>query len=83
MTTSKKPRKSPPPSATTQPTGLAVKGDEAKARIIDNLTTTVIAVPLLRMMEKESAHHLDVAWQYFKKKPDKDNPAAATRVNKG
>ena len=55
MTTSKKPRKSPPPSATTQPTGLAVKGDEAKARIIDNLTTTVIAVPLLRMMEKESA----------------------------
>ena len=34
------------------------------------------------LMEKESAHHLDVAWQYFKKKPDKDNPAAATRVNK-
>ena len=34
------------------------------------------------LMEKESAHHLDVAWQYFKKKPDKANPEAATRTNK-
>ena len=34
------------------------------------------------LMEKESAHHLDVAWQYFKKKPDKSNPEAATRTNK-
>lgn len=34
------------------------------------------------IMEKESAHHLDVAWQYFKKKVDKSNPDAATRVNK-
>lgn len=34
------------------------------------------------LMEKESAHHLDVAWQYFKKKPDKSDPEAAVRVNK-
>ena len=25
------------------------------------------------LMEKESMHHLDVAWQYFKKKQDKEN----------
>jgi tetratricopeptide (TPR) repeat protein len=34
------------------------------------------------LMEKESAHHLDVAWQYFKKKPDKSDPDAALRLNK-
>lgn len=34
------------------------------------------------LMEKESAHHLDVAWQYFKKKISKSDPEAATRVNK-
>ncbi|MFN7931314.1 MAG: hypothetical protein U0Y68_25960 [Blastocatellia bacterium] len=34
------------------------------------------------LLEKESLHHLDVAWQYFKKKTDKSNPEAATRVNK-
>ncbi|HEX4948897.1 MAG TPA: tetratricopeptide repeat protein [Blastocatellia bacterium] len=31
------------------------------------------------LMEKESAHHLDVAWQYFKKKVDKNDPEANTR----
>jgi tetratricopeptide (TPR) repeat protein len=25
------------------------------------------------LLEKESLHHLDVAWQYFKKKPDKES----------
>ena len=54
MTTGKTPRKSAPPSAAKKPSRPAAAGDEAKARIIDNLTTTVIAVPLLRMMEKES-----------------------------
>lgn len=34
------------------------------------------------LLEKESAHHLDVAWQYYKKKPSKSDPEAATRVNK-
>jgi uncharacterized protein (DUF2225 family) len=34
------------------------------------------------LLEKESAHHLDVAWQYFKKKPDKSDPDATTRRNK-
>ncbi len=34
------------------------------------------------ILEKESAHHLDVAWQYFKKKPDKSDPEAVTRLNK-
>jgi uncharacterized protein (DUF2225 family) len=34
------------------------------------------------LLEKESAHHLDVAWQYFKRKTDKANPESATRVNK-
>lgn len=55
MTTGKTPRKSAPPSAAKNSSRPAAAGDEAKARIIDNLTTTVIAVPLLRMMEKESA----------------------------
>lgn len=31
------------------------------------------------LMEKESAHHLDVAWQYFKKKLDKTDQDANTR----
>jgi uncharacterized protein (DUF2225 family) len=34
------------------------------------------------LLEKESAHHLDVAWQYFKKKPDKADPEGNTRRNK-
>jgi tetratricopeptide (TPR) repeat protein len=31
------------------------------------------------LLEKESLHHLDVAWQYFKKKVDKSDPAALER----
>ena len=31
------------------------------------------------LLEKESLHHLDVAWQYFKKKVDKSDPVATTR----
>ncbi|MBL8207349.1 MAG: hypothetical protein JNM09_24160 [Blastocatellia bacterium] len=34
------------------------------------------------LLEKESAHHLDVAWQYFKKKVDKSDPAATERRSK-
>ena len=33
-------------------------------------------------LEKESAHHLDVAWQYFKRKLDKKDGTAITRANK-
>ena len=33
-------------------------------------------------MEKEGAHHLDVAWQYFKRKVDKNDKEALTRTNK-
>lgn len=34
------------------------------------------------LLEKESAHHLNVAWQYFKKKVDKSDPAALERRSK-
>ncbi len=34
------------------------------------------------LLEKESLHHLDVAWQYFKKKVDKSDPEATTRRSK-
>ena len=55
MTTAK-PGKSPLKSAGLQATEPPLpRGDEKKSRIIDNLTTTLIAVPLLRMMEKEPA----------------------------
>ena len=31
------------------------------------------------LLEKESLHHLDVAWQYFKKKVDKNDSLGTTR----
>ncbi len=31
------------------------------------------------LLEKESLHHLDVAWQYFKKKVDKSEPEGTVR----
>ena len=34
------------------------------------------------LLEKESLHHLDVAWQYFKKKVDKNDPEGTTRRSK-
>lgn len=34
------------------------------------------------LLEKESLHHLDVAWQYFKKKVDKKDPEGTTRRSK-
>ena len=33
-------------------------------------------------LEKESAHHLDVAWQYFKRRLDKKDTTAVSRANK-
>jgi hypothetical protein len=54
MTTTKS-GKLPPRSAATNPSAPRTRGDEEKVRIIDNLTTTLIAVPLLRMMDKEAA----------------------------
>jgi serine protease AprX len=54
MTTTKS-GKLPPRSTATNPSAPRTRSDEEKVRIIDNLTSTLIAVPLLRMMEKEPA----------------------------